>query len=100
MTIGTIDAKDRLRIPRELREALGLSPGDPVAYALVDGELRIRRVEDPYAHYGSVARQVVRYAEEHPEELLTHAQVMAALGVTQDELDALDDLDVAARGAA
>jgi len=54
------DAKDRLRIPRELREALGLKPGDPVAYALVDGEIRIRRVEDPFAGYGPVARQVLR----------------------------------------
>ena len=47
-----------------MREALGIKPGDPVAYALVDGEIHIRKAEDPYAHYGSVARQVMRWVEE------------------------------------
>ena len=88
MTIGTLDAKDRLRIPRELREALGLKPGDPVVYALVDGEIRVRRIDDPYAAYGPVAQQVLRYTAEHPGELQTLDAVMHDLGITQAEVDA------------
>ena len=99
MTIGTIDAKDRLRIPREMREALGLKPGDAVFFALVDGEIRVRPADDPYAHYGSVARQVRTAYEQHPERFLTFEQVMVELGITQAELDAVnleDDEDVSA----
>jgi AbrB family looped-hinge helix DNA binding protein len=91
MTIGTLDAKDRLRIPRELREALGLKPGDAVAYALVDGEIRVRRVIDPYAAYGPVARQVLRAAAAHPERLRTVDAAMRELGITQAEVDAAPD---------
>ena len=91
MTIGTIDAKDRLHIPREMREALGLKPGDAVFYALVDGEIRVRPADDPYAAYGPVARQVWSEYKQHPERFLTHEQVMAELGITQAEIDALDD---------
>src|SRR5579885_1259877 len=99
MTIGTIDAKDRLRIPREMREALGLRPGDAVFFALVDGEIHVRPADDPYAHYGSVARQVRTAYEQHPERFLTFEQVMVELGITQAELDAVnleDDEDVSA----
>jgi AbrB family looped-hinge helix DNA binding protein len=98
MTVGTIDAKDRLRIPREMREALGLKPGDAVFFALVD-EIRIRRAGDPYAQYGSVARQVRTAYEQHPERFLTFEQVVAELGITQAELDAVnleDDEDASA----
>ncbi len=93
MTIGTLDTKDRLRIPRALREALGLKPGDAVAYALVDDELRIRKVNDPYAAYGPVARQALRWAREHPAELRTLDQVMEEFGITEADVAAASDLD-------
>lgn len=93
MTIGTLDTKDWLRIPRALREALGLKPGDAVAYALVDGELRIRKVDNPYTAYGPVARQVLRWAHAHPQELRTLDQVMEEFGLTEAEVDAAPDLD-------
>ncbi|HLZ68294.1 MAG TPA: AbrB/MazE/SpoVT family DNA-binding domain-containing protein [Dehalococcoidia bacterium] len=100
MTIGTIDAKDRLRIPREMRKALGLKPGDAVCYALVDGEIRVRPADDPYAAYGPVARQVWAAYQQHPERFLTHEQVMAELGITQAEIDALGfESTTAPRGA-
>jgi bifunctional DNA-binding transcriptional regulator/antitoxin component of YhaV-PrlF toxin-antitoxin module len=53
MTIGTLDAKNRLRIPREISKALGLNPGDPVAYTLIDGEIRIRKVVRPLCQLGT-----------------------------------------------
>ncbi len=96
MTVGTIDAKDRLRIPRAMREALGLKPGDAVFYALVDGEIRVRPAGDPYTAYGPVARQVQAAYAQHPERFLTHEQVMAELGITQAEIDALDAEDAGA----
>jgi bifunctional DNA-binding transcriptional regulator/antitoxin component of YhaV-PrlF toxin-antitoxin module len=85
-----LDRKDRLYIPRSVRAALGLSEGGAVAYAVVDGELRLRKAEDPYAAYGPVTRRAMERADAHPEELRTLDQVMADLGITQAELDAVE----------
>jgi bifunctional DNA-binding transcriptional regulator/antitoxin component of YhaV-PrlF toxin-antitoxin module len=84
-----LDRKDRLHIPRSVREALGLPEGGTVAYAIVDGELRLRRAEDPYAGYGPVTRRAMEWADSHPDELRSVDQVMADLGITQSALDAL-----------
>lgn len=40
-----LSSKGQVTIPKEIREAAGLSPGDLVAYELQDGTVRLRRVE-------------------------------------------------------
>jgi len=85
-----LDRKDRLYLPRSVREALGLSEGGVVAYTVVDGELRVRKADDPYAGYGAAARRAAEWADAHPEQLRTLAQVMDDLGITQEELDAIE----------
>ncbi len=73
-----------------MREALGLSEGGAVAYAVVDGELRLRRAEDPYAGYGPVTRRAMEWADAHPEELRTVDQLMTDLGITREESAAIE----------
>jgi len=84
-----LDRKDRLHIPRAVREALGLGEGGTVAYAVVDGELRLRKADDPYAGYGAVTRRAMQWADDHPDELRSLGQVAADLGISQAEIDAV-----------
>ncbi len=69
------------------REALNLHAGDSVAYAVVDGELRPRKAEDPYAGLGPVARGVDHGFSEHPERFHTLEAVMAEMSITRADLD-------------
>lgn len=55
MPIGVIDGKGRFQIPQAVRDALGIKPGDAVFYGYEDGEVRLRKAEDPY---GPVVRMV------------------------------------------
>ncbi len=42
---GRLSAKGQVTIPKQVREALGVGPGDLVAYEIADGVVRLRRVE-------------------------------------------------------
>ena len=90
MPYARLDNKERFRIPRAAREALNLHAGDALAYAVIDGELRLRKATDPYAGLGPVARAVEREFAEHPERLRTLDEVMAEMGITQAHLDAVE----------
>jgi antitoxin PrlF len=48
MIIGRITAKAQTTIPRAVRLALGIKPGDEVAYEIEDGCVIMRRVGDPF----------------------------------------------------
>jgi AbrB family looped-hinge helix DNA binding protein len=48
MPVAIIDERGRIQLPRELRERLGLKPGDAVFYGEVDGEVRLKKADDPY----------------------------------------------------
>ena len=45
MIVGRLTAKSQTTIPRAVRLALGLKPGDSIAYDIAAGEVRIRRAE-------------------------------------------------------
>jgi antitoxin PrlF len=45
MHISRISAKGQVTIPKEIREAIALEPGDLVAYEVRDGTIAIKRVE-------------------------------------------------------
>ncbi len=90
MAYVRLDNKERFRVPRVAREALNLHAGDSIAYAVVDGELRLRKAEDPYAGLGPVARGVEHEFAERPERFQTLDEVMAERGITQADLDAVE----------
>jgi bifunctional DNA-binding transcriptional regulator/antitoxin component of YhaV-PrlF toxin-antitoxin module len=90
MPYAKLDNKDRFRVPRAARDALNLHAGDSLAYAVVDGELRLRKAVDPYAGLGPVARGVEREFAEHPERFYTLQEVMAEMSITQADLDAVE----------
>ena len=87
MPYAKLDNKERFRVPRV---ALDLHAGDSLAYAVVDGELRLRKAEDPFAGLGPVAGGVEREFAEHPERFHTLEEVMAETGITQADLDAVE----------
>ena len=45
MILSKITAKAQTTIPRPVREALGIAPGDQVAYVIRDGEVVLSRVD-------------------------------------------------------
>jgi len=81
MPYAKLDNKERFRVPRLARGALDLHAGDSLAYAVVDGELRLRKAEDPFAGLGPVAAGVEREFAEHPERFHTLEEVMAEMGI-------------------
>lgn len=48
MIIGRITAKAQTTIPRAIRLALGIKPGDEIAYEIEGDRVTIRRAGDPF----------------------------------------------------
>jgi antitoxin PrlF len=48
MIIGRITAKAQTTIPRAVRLALGVKPGDEIAYEIEGDRVIIRRAADPF----------------------------------------------------
>jgi antitoxin PrlF len=48
MIVGRITAKAQTTIPRAVRLALGVKPGDEIAYEIEGDRAVIRRVGDPF----------------------------------------------------
>lgn len=48
MIIGRITAKAQTTIPRAIRLALGIRPGDEIAYEIEGDRVIMRRVGDPF----------------------------------------------------
>lgn len=71
MPVLTLDAKGRVTLPAAVRAALGLQAGDALHYAVADGELRVSRSNDPYAHLSDaeLLEADAAYLREHPEEV-------------------------------
>lgn len=89
MPYAKLDNKVRFRVPRAAREALNLHASDSLAYSVVDGKLRLRKATDRYTGLGPVARAVEREFAEHPERFRTLDEVMAEMGITRTDLDAV-----------
>ena len=45
MNVSKLSAKGQVTIPKEVREKLGVRPGDWIAYELENGTVTLRRVE-------------------------------------------------------
>lgn len=53
---GRLVSGGHLRLPSDIRHALGLSDGDPVVMRVVDGELHVRPRRDVLKHIQAVLR--------------------------------------------
>ena len=56
MQESTITSKGQTTLPKEVRKALGLRPGDKVRYVVLDGEVRILKVRSIAELAGMLAR--------------------------------------------
>jgi AbrB family looped-hinge helix DNA binding protein len=56
MRESTITAKGQTTLPRAVRAALGLGPGDRVRYVVLDGEVRLLKVRPVAELAGMLAR--------------------------------------------
>ena len=45
MPLSRLSAKSQVTVPKEVREALGVRPGDLIAYEIDDGAVSLKRVE-------------------------------------------------------
>lgn len=45
MKVGRLSRKGQVTLPKELREIVGLSPGDLVVYSIDNGQITIKRLE-------------------------------------------------------
>jgi antitoxin PrlF len=48
MIVSRITAKAQTTIPRAVRRALGVKPGDEIAYEIEGDHVLIRRADDPF----------------------------------------------------
>jgi AbrB family looped-hinge helix DNA binding protein len=53
---STVTAKGQTTLPKAVRDALGLSPGDRVRYVVLDGEVRLLRAQPVTKLQGMLAR--------------------------------------------
>jgi AbrB family looped-hinge helix DNA binding protein len=56
MQESTITSKGQTTLPKEVRKALGLQPGDRVRYVILNGEVRILKVRSIAELAGMLAR--------------------------------------------
>ncbi len=75
MPESSIKARGQTTLPKTVREALGVRPGDRVRYFIVDGEVRIRAVRPIQHLYGMLAH-------DGPPVTLGHMQQAIVDGAT------------------
>lgn len=56
MRESTVTTKGQTTLPKDVRKALGLKPGDKLRYILLDGEVRILRARPILELHGALKR--------------------------------------------
>lgn len=57
MRESTVTTKGQTTLPKDVRKALGLQPGDKLRYILLDGEVRLLRARPVLDLEGALKRQ-------------------------------------------
>ncbi len=57
--IGRLSAKGQVTVPKPVREALGVGPGDLIAYEIEDGAVRLRPVAPFDAEFHAALSQTL-----------------------------------------
>ena len=71
--VSTITDKGQTTVPKAVRDALGVGPGDRIAFLMQGDVVTIRRADDDAAEdpvVGSFLSFLARDMERHPESLL------------------------------
>ena len=69
MQASKLSSKGQITIPREIREKLGIKPGDLVAYEARDGEVILKRVEPfDFAFHEAVSKTLDEWNSPEDEE--------------------------------
>lgn len=69
MLTSRLSSKGQVTIPKEMRESVGLEPGDVVAYEVQNGAITLRRVE-PFdaAFHAALSRTLDEWSSPEDEE--------------------------------
>ncbi len=59
VSIGKLSAKGQVTVPKRVREALGVGPGDLVAYDIDNGVVHLRRIEPFDAEFHAALSQTL-----------------------------------------
>ena len=75
---STISSKGQTTVPKSVRQALGLSEGDQIAFRVDEGGVTIRRADDLHDDpaLGAFLSFLAKDIEAHPERLQTMSPAM------------------------
>lgn len=77
--LSTISSKGQTTVPKSVRQALGLSEGDQIAFRVDDSGVTMRRADEAQNDpaLGAFLALLAKDIEEHPERLQTMSPAMA-----------------------
>ncbi|MDE2058400.1 MAG: AbrB/MazE/SpoVT family DNA-binding domain-containing protein [candidate division NC10 bacterium] len=69
MLTSKLSSKGQVTIPREIRETVGLKPGDTIAYDIYDGVVTLKQIE-PFdaAFHATLSQTLDEWATPEDEE--------------------------------
>ncbi len=66
---GKLSRKGRVTLPKEVREAIGVKPGDTIAYEICEDVVTLKRVEPlDVAFHGALSATVNEWMSQEDEE--------------------------------
>ncbi|WP_296643764.1 AbrB/MazE/SpoVT family DNA-binding domain-containing protein [Roseinatronobacter sp.] len=80
MRESTLTTKGQTTLPKDVRKALGLQPGDKLRYILIDGEVRLLRARSVLELEGALKRPGQKIVT---LEQMEEAIAAGAVGLTQ-----------------
>ena len=88
--ISTIDPKGRATVPKAVRQALGVSTGDQIAFQIEGNSVSVRRVEamDTDPAIGQFLAFLAKDIQAHPDKVTSMAPALRArIGALTQDMD-------------